>query len=99
MKTSPQKAIRINCKECIYDPEGKGTWIEQVEACTITQCAFYEHRPLTSKTKHLRREKELELLTPAEREIVEMKRLARIQNIKDLQDRGLFQTKKPEAEK
>jgi hypothetical protein len=51
----------------------------------------------TYKTKHLRREKELALLTPSEREIVEETRLKRLKNSKDLQDRGLFQDKKQEA--
>ena len=97
MKTSALKAIRQNCKDCIYDSAEKGTWIEQVEACEITQCAFYEHRPLTGKTKRLNNEKNLALLTPSEREIVQTKCLARLQNIKDLQDRGLFPSKKQEA--
>jgi hypothetical protein len=97
MKLSPQKAIRKNCKECIYDTEDKGSWIDQVEACTITQCPFYEHRPLTGKTKRLRREKEIALLTPSEREIVEETRMKRLQNIENLQARGLFQGKKQES--
>jgi hypothetical protein len=97
MKLSAQKAIRVNCKQCIHDPADKGSWIEQVEGCTITQCAFYEHRPLTGKTKRLRRENELALLTPCEREIVETTRLARLKNIENLQARGLFQGKKQET--
>lgn len=98
MKTSPRKAIRINCKECIYDPEDKGTWLEQVEACTIIECIFYEHRPLTGKTKQMRREKELALLSPSEREIAEEKLMQQRQNIKNLQDRGIFKAKSQETQ-
>jgi len=71
MKLSPQKAIFNHCKNCIYDTAEKGTWIEQVENCKITQCEFYEHRKLTSKTRRLQRENYLASLSPSEREIVE----------------------------
>lgn len=73
MKLSPQKAIHQHCKWCIYDPLAGGTWAEQVENCQIVTCMLYEHRKLTAKTKRLQREKELALLTPAEREIVEIR--------------------------
>lgn len=69
MKLTIRQAINANCKECIYDPAEKGNWVEQVEACNITKCAFYEHRKLTAKTKLIQRENYLASLPEAEREI------------------------------
>ena len=73
-KISAQKAIKNHCKGCIYDSEEKGTWLQQIEACTITKCELYNHRPLTSKTRRINEEKRLELLSPTEREIIENRR-------------------------
>lgn len=42
------QAINAFCKECIYDPRGgAGTWRQQVEACTSTNCPLYDFRPLS----------------------------------------------------
>lgn len=50
-RPSMRQAINAKCKDCIYDPEeGGGTWRQQVEACTITDCPLYPVRP-TSKGK------------------------------------------------
>lgn len=47
--TSRAKAIRDMCKQCIYDPvAGKGTWRQQVEACTSKDCPLYHFRPVSS---------------------------------------------------
>ena len=43
------KAIDKMCKECIYDP-GNGSWKEQVERCTSSQCPLFIHRPTTKET-------------------------------------------------
>ena len=41
------QAINAFCKECIYDKEGGvGTWRQQVEACTSTNCPLYDFRPV-----------------------------------------------------
>lgn len=69
MKLTIRQAINKNCKECTYDPKDKGTWVEQIEACTITSCAFHEHRKLTSKTKALNKQKELDALPDELRQI------------------------------
>jgi len=46
---SLRAAINAKCKECIYDPiAGRGTWRQQVEACTSYACPLYPVRP-TSK--------------------------------------------------
>lgn len=38
--------INAKCIECIYDPgQGGGTWREQTEACTDTECPLYDIRP------------------------------------------------------
>lgn len=83
IKLSAQKAIYAHCKGCTYDPKAGGSWIEQVEARTISNCELYEHRKLTAKTRRLRREKELALMTPAERRIVEEKMLKQQQIMLD----------------
>jgi len=45
MAMTRQKAINAKCKDCIYDPVDGGTWREQVQRCTSTDCALFEHRP------------------------------------------------------
>ena len=50
-KLTLKQAVKQNCKDCCYDPEAGGTWLQQVEACSITKCALWEHRPLTAATK------------------------------------------------
>ena len=44
-------AIAQKCKDCIYDPLDKGTWRQQVEACTSTDCALYQLRPISTTKK------------------------------------------------
>lgn len=41
-----RSAINSMCKECIYDASGKGTWRQQVEACTCYKCPLYDVRPV-----------------------------------------------------
>lgn len=40
------KAIKMKCKECVYDPHAEGTWLDQVANCTSSTCALYEVRPM-----------------------------------------------------
>lgn len=43
---SRKAAIEAKCKECIHDPVGgRGTWRQQVEACTSPKCPLYPYRP------------------------------------------------------
>lgn len=43
---SLRKAVDMKCRECIYDDKsGLGTWRQQTEACTITDCSLWPHRP------------------------------------------------------
>jgi hypothetical protein len=86
--TSPKQAIKAYCKGCIYDPANPGTWVQQVEDCTVTNCELYEHRPLTSKTKRLNDEKFLASLPQDEREIVLNRREKSKQNMLDLRIKG-----------
>ena len=45
---SLRAAINAKCKECIYDPiAGRGTWRQQVEACTSYRCPLYPVRPVS----------------------------------------------------
>lgn len=43
--TTLRKAVHAYCKGCIYDKLAGGTWLDQVEACTVTNCELYEWRP------------------------------------------------------
>lgn len=47
-RPSMRAAINRHCKDCIYDPLAGGTWRQQVEACTFTDCALYPLRPVSS---------------------------------------------------
>ena len=42
---SLRQAINMKCKECIYDPEVEGGWIQQVHACDLSDCSLWPHRP------------------------------------------------------
>ena len=43
---SLRAAINAMCKSCIYDAVGgRGTWRQQVEACTAPHCPLYAVRP------------------------------------------------------
>jgi len=49
---SMRAAINAMCKGCIYDPiAGRGTWRQQVEACTSKSCPLYEFRPVSASEK------------------------------------------------
>jgi len=48
-KNGMRGKVNAQCISCIYDGEcGIGTWRQQVEACTSTECPLYDVRP-TSK--------------------------------------------------
>ena len=44
---TPMAAIRAKCKDCIYDEKNVGTWRQQVQGCTSTDCPLYPLRPLS----------------------------------------------------
>ena len=46
--TGRKAAISQHCRECIHDPEAPGTWRQQVELCSITQCALFRFRPTST---------------------------------------------------
>jgi hypothetical protein len=51
-RPSMRKAVDAMCKGCIYDPlSGLGTWRQQTEGCTSTECPLYELRPVPSRKK------------------------------------------------
>lgn len=43
---SLRERINEKCKDCIYDPYGKGTWVAQVAQCTSASCPLFDVRPL-----------------------------------------------------
>lgn len=51
-KPGMRASINAHCKSCIYDKAEPGTWRQQVEACTVTSCALYPHRPLPANSKN-----------------------------------------------
>jgi len=49
-KTAPgrsmRSAVNAKCKDCIYDPlSGLGSWRQQTDACTATDCPLFDFRP------------------------------------------------------
>ena len=52
---SLKAAIRQKCKDCTYDHAAPGTWLQQVELCTVTKCALWPVRPMTVATITLQR--------------------------------------------
>jgi hypothetical protein len=48
-RVSLRASINAMCKACIYDPvAGKGTWRQQVEACTAPHCPLFAVRPVSA---------------------------------------------------
>lgn len=86
LTSSPKKAIASHCKGCVYDSQSAGNWRQQVEACTITNCELYEHRPLTAKTRRFNNETRLAMLTQEQREIVEIRNSQRTLNMLNLRN-------------
>lgn len=44
--------INAKCIECVYDPYStNGTWRQQVELCTSSQCPLYPIRPTSNNRK------------------------------------------------
>ena len=48
-------AIREKCKQCTYDPCSPGTYLKQIESCSVRSCPLWLVRPLTSETIHQNR--------------------------------------------
>ncbi len=57
-KAGRQGPINAKCAECIYDPIDAGTWKQQVEACTVTNCPLYRVRPIAYKSTEEETEEE-----------------------------------------
>ena len=54
--SNPKKAevyrrIDENCRDCIYDDCVPGTWVQQVGACTIEDCALWPIRRVSVPKK------------------------------------------------
>jgi hypothetical protein len=45
-RPSLREAVNIKCKACIYDPQAKGAWREQVADCASSNCALHCVRPV-----------------------------------------------------
>jgi hypothetical protein len=44
-KISLRNSINRFCRECLYDPRERGSWRQQVEACTSPECPLFPVRP------------------------------------------------------
>lgn len=53
---SLRKAINYKCKDCIYDPEEKSSWKQQVTDCTENRCPLYNVRPIKGPKRALSQE-------------------------------------------
>lgn len=51
-RQSLRAAINAMCRQCIYDPNGSGTWRQQVEACTSPNCPLYPVRPVQMRKEN-----------------------------------------------
>ena len=49
MSKKLRNAIDNMCKDCTYDELDKGTWRQQVAACTIKTCPLHSVRPVSAK--------------------------------------------------
>lgn len=45
-KPSRVASINAKCRECIYDPQARGTWREQVADCASVSCPLHAVRPV-----------------------------------------------------
>lgn len=52
---SLKQAIRAKCKDCTYDPLAGGTYLQQIEDCSVRACPLWEVRPMTTATINLNR--------------------------------------------
>lgn len=62
------KAIRKKCEDCIYDPLGGGSILDQITACTANDCSLWEWRPLNKVNRDLLKQEKLANMTPEELE-------------------------------
>ncbi len=50
-KVGMRQRINDNCKECCYDNKEVGNWRQQIQACEITRCQFWDIRPISRGKK------------------------------------------------
>lgn len=52
-RLSLRGAIDRHCKNCLYDPgsRGLGSWREQIDGCTSTNCALWPVRPRSTSER------------------------------------------------
>jgi hypothetical protein len=70
---SLRKALLINCTDCVYDPQAKGTARYQIENCNCPACEFYDHRPRSKEARAKIRADYLATLTPEQLELERIK--------------------------
>ena len=45
VRRSRRAAIEAKCRDCIYDPQARGTWRQQVTLCSCFDCPLWQFRP------------------------------------------------------
>lgn len=50
---SLRKAINAKCRDCRYDPEAVGTWLQQVMNCPDSDCPLHSVRPQREPRKQM----------------------------------------------
>ena len=74
-KSGLRARIDANCAACVYDELFLGTWRQQVEGCTVTDCPLYEVRPKSRSIAAKSRPEILDgVLVPVEEIATEMQR-------------------------
>ena len=76
MSHSLRKAINEMCKQCIYDPYSRGTWLQQVRECSTDICPLHPVRPGLEHEKKPRTEAQI----AASRKLAELAREKREQS-------------------
>ena len=67
--------VDAHCVSCVYDELLLGTWRQQVEGCTVTDCPLYDVRPKSRSIAAKSRPEILDgVLVPVEEIATEMQR-------------------------
>lgn len=61
-----RRAIDAKCRECIHDPFARGTWREQVEGCSSSNCALHPFRPRSRARRNVSAHTSTEAPQPAQ---------------------------------
>jgi hypothetical protein len=69
---SLKKAIQAKCKQCTYDQFAPGTYLQQIENCSVRSCPLWEVRPRSVATITLQRQVKAEMNEKVEAALAEL---------------------------